>query len=130
VLILPLYTELRLNKQPYITYAIIILCLFIYYAQVQNREQIDKQVNQYCGSIYSPASKNNRLEILKTNINTCAELLWFLHERSEHGGFDFIRTELEAGEYGGYSTNDIEKILALINRHLQREISGHIFILR
>ena len=45
-MIIPFSAELSLNKWPYVTTAIVILCLFIHYFQTENRAEVKAKLDE------------------------------------------------------------------------------------
>jgi hypothetical protein len=64
-MILPFSVEISGVKQPYVTYAIIILCLLIHAIQAHNRGEIDQVLTIYCSSIYAPSLDEYALDALR-----------------------------------------------------------------
>jgi membrane associated rhomboid family serine protease len=95
-MIIPFSAELSLNKWPYVTTAIVILCLFIHYFQTENRTAIDSAAIDYCESIYNPHAAEDSLDYLRMDTDVCREDLAFIH--SDLGDID-IYDIYDADEY-------------------------------
>jgi len=85
-LLLPYSAELKLTKKPYITYAVVLLCVLIFYLQDSNRSDIEETVNTYCESIQTP---NDQLhDDFKTNPEVCKSVLTYI-QLNYRGSDDF-----------------------------------------
>ena len=120
MLIIPYSTALRFNKRPYVTYAVTLLCLLMFYLQINNEAEIDQALNRYCESIYKVDTDKLSLDILSQNKFVCLSTLNHLHERSEHGAFTSLTNELRQDNKNKYSSGDINKIIALLHDHVER----------
>ncbi|MFV2032983.1 MAG: rhomboid family intramembrane serine protease [Gammaproteobacteria bacterium] len=78
-MIIPFSAELSLNKWPYVTLAIILLCLLIHYFQVENRQSIESAAARYCESIHNPYAAEDSLDYLREDTDSCLEDLFLLH---------------------------------------------------
>ena len=100
-MIIPFSAELSLSKWPYVTTAIVILCLFIHYFQTENRTAINSAAIDYCESIYNPYAAEDSLDYLRVDTDVCREDLASIH--SELGGMDvsdlYDEDEFAAGEF-------------------------------
>ncbi|MFK5984810.1 MAG: rhomboid family intramembrane serine protease [Pseudomonadota bacterium] len=115
MLILPHSTDLTFSKRPYVTYAVIILCLFIYYLQEVNDVEIYDQVTSYCESIYVGTDS---LDLLTTDEDSCVSIMYLLHKREGHGAFDVVKKGLLEDYKAGYTDSDIATILVSFHTHL------------
>ena len=117
---LPHSVDLRLNRKPYITYLVTILCVIVFYYQVDNRKTLDDDLVQYCESINKPYSDERRLELLATSPTQCKRILAYLHERKEHGAFEKIKPRLDEYFDRYISQEETEDILHHFNQHLDK----------
>ena len=78
-LMIPYKTDLKLNQQPFVTYAVMLICIIIYYSQTQNREAVDKSAHEFCRSINDRWQKHDPLDELRTSIKDCQNVLLTLH---------------------------------------------------
>lgn len=72
VFVLPYSTELKLNKIPYVTYMVIILCIIVFKFQYDNNKHIENAAKGYCSSI---TIKSGKL----SNEYTCQRILTNIH---------------------------------------------------
>lgn len=117
MLIVPHSTALRFNKRPYVTYAIMLLCVFVYYAQITNREEILQQAVEYCESINSSKGEYSRLDFLRFSQSECVSGLRNWHRESLHGASDKFLKFLESNNSQGLSNAELNEIQALIEEH-------------
>lgn len=112
--ILPYSTELKLNKIPFITYAVILICILVFSLQINNRMSIQNDVSSYCSSIFTIKGK---LDDIASNRNYCAQILSSLHRyvRSKDDVDKFISDRIV---YDRHQTAS-EKI-EIIKKHYQR----------
>jgi membrane associated rhomboid family serine protease len=78
-LMIPYKTDLKLNQQPFITYAVILICIVVYYAQTQNRKSVSEAAQDYCVSIHDRHLPRDSLDELRTSVAGCKEVLKTLH---------------------------------------------------
>lgn len=78
MLFLPYSTELKLNKIPYVTYAIILLCIIVFFLQSENRTTIDVAASNYCQYLSSNKVSKADAGVLKNKYN-CRNILATIH---------------------------------------------------
>ncbi len=118
ILMLPLSSDLRLNKIPFVSYAIVIVCLLIFINQRINNVEIAEEAIHYCETI-DFAQLN--IPQTDTQYNTdidCVLFFRFLHERADHGELDRIRTRLQNDQVTRYTDDEIDQIILNIENHL------------
>lgn len=84
-MIIPLGAELRFNQPPYISYAIIILCVIVFYFQATNYGDIEDASVEYCKSIQTQRTVLNRHDLLTHDYERCMNTLVSLHAYSVNG---------------------------------------------
>lgn len=81
MLILPHSTALDLEGRPYVTYAVIILCIIVYLFQSNNNEALDVAAENYCASIHDSSLSNESLDVMSSDADDCENMLgYFLYE--------------------------------------------------
>lgn len=82
--ILPHSTALDLGRRPYITYAVIVLCIIIFYFQVANGVLLEDATKKYCVSIqgYTPAAEMPA-DLMKSTVYGCENFLGFYSNKVE-----------------------------------------------
>lgn len=110
MIFIPYSTALRLNQRPYITYFIAFLCVFIFYLQVDNYDDIYQSASDYCSSIQ--AEENPQYNILIDDIEYCSEILIFVHEQGVDRVSEYIQEELEVGGLEGLVTSDFHRVMS------------------
>lgn len=113
MLFLPHSTDLSLARRPYVTYAIIVLCLFIHYLQEQSRDEVMDAAINYCELInYSndgrsihglvdivPIIEPRELDYLRKSEGRCQDSLSGWHEQPNKGNIErFILRRYEASD--------------------------------
>ncbi len=79
MLILPYSTALRLDRIPYVTFTIIILCVVIFLLQINNRENIAVAVDSYCDSIHNPDGYVKEHDEMTSSWRYCRQTLSMMH---------------------------------------------------
>ena len=70
-MMIPLKAELRIASKPYVTYAIVLICILIYALQANNHNEINKSASAYCSGINQFSSSYNELDFLSHNPVSC-----------------------------------------------------------
>jgi len=83
-MLIPLNTDLRLNRQPWITWAIILLCIVVFYFQLQSDQKYESSVINYCQGISKQASIGTS-DFLAQDGNACVYLLHAYHIQKTRG---------------------------------------------
>ncbi len=117
MLILPVDTDLRLGKRPYITYLIIVICLVTYFLQSENKDEIYDHISTYCSSVYTASKPLDALDFIITDEKVCLEVLHYLHERESHKGFEVYEEKLS--KVGEYTPVQIHEVISYLHHHLE-----------
>lgn len=116
MIILPYSAELGLARKPFVTYAVIALCLLIYSLQANNRVDIQQALYPFCDSIYDKSLDRDDIDFLRTNRSICLGFLYNLHTQPEKSvAEDWISSEY--GRNPDYSGEDIDNAIELANEH-------------
>ena len=110
-MIIPFSAELNLNKWPYVTTAIVILCLFIHYFQTENRTAIDSAAIDYCESIYNPYAVEDSLDYLRMDTDVCREDLTFIHSDLGDMAISDIYEEDE------FTADEFDQLIEYVEEH-------------
>ena len=114
MLILPYSTELKLSKIPFITYAIVLICIFVFYLQINNRIAIENNVFKYCSSIHSV---KNKLDDIASNKKYCIQILSLYHMYSRNDD-DFEKSVSDRVVFGRQQTESSK--IEMIKNHYHR----------
>ena len=114
MIFIPYSAELKLNRIPYVTYVVMLLCILVYYLQVTNNAEIYQSTSGYCQSIYKP-DKRVANDYLTQNKRFCVQILSGLQIYYRDGDDDF-KAYLHDGIRFEKNENP-EKELASIRRH-------------
>ncbi len=94
MLLIPYSSELSLARKPYVTFAIILLCLLIHYAQDSNRREISRHLGTYCQQSAQDDDAHNPFAGYP---DRCALVLGALHSSTRPEQiYESIQTELES----------------------------------
>jgi len=118
MLILPHSIELGFEKQPYVTYIIIILCVVIHYFQDLNREEITTVSTDYCESIYDPSLNDDTLDLLRLSPEDCQQVLESMHS-APNKEIEIQWYEDYNDENQEYSKEDFNKVMQAISEHYE-----------
>ena len=110
-MIIPFSAELSLNKWPYVTTAIVILCLFIHYFQTENHTEINSAAIDYCESIYNPYAAEDSLDYLRMDTDVCQEDLAFIH--SDLGDMDIY----DIYDEDEYISDEFDQLIEYVEEH-------------
>lgn len=128
MLLLPHSTDLKLAHRPYVTYAVIILCMLIHYLQDQSRDEVWQAAGSYCELInYSnggrsihglvdlvPLLEERGLDYLREEVDFCREELFGMHEQPNKENIErFLRDYLDGNEEG------LELIITQVKAHYE-----------
>jgi len=80
MLILPFSTEMRLQRLPYVTFGVIVLCFVIFFFQQANKEAVSKAVTQYCHAIHKSEGKIDRYDYMVSDEAACTYFLTMMHD--------------------------------------------------
>ena len=83
-MIIPLSTDLRLGRQPWVTWIVIALCITVFGFEFESNLKYDISVHGYCQLIASNKQKNPD-DLLSQNVNGCSYLLHSYHIQSLRG---------------------------------------------
>ncbi len=81
MLILPYSTALRLDRIPYVTFSIILLCVGIFLLQLMNRADINKAVSEYCFSIKDSDDYASKYDQMVFDLSYCSLTLRVMHNQ-------------------------------------------------
>jgi membrane associated rhomboid family serine protease len=116
MIIIPYSAELGLARKPYVTYAVIILCLLIYYMQTSNRAEIQQAVFPYCNSIYDESLDQDDVDLLRTDRSICIGFLYNLHSQPDKDvAEDWLHKINERRQI--YSDEDMDRVVGLAKEH-------------
>ncbi|MCW8831592.1 MAG: rhomboid family intramembrane serine protease, partial [Gammaproteobacteria bacterium] len=76
---LPHSAALDLDGHAYTTYAVVILCIIIFYFQFHNEQEVQHAMGDYCVSIYSPRLGDESVDVMRTDVGYCQEFLEMFH---------------------------------------------------
>ncbi|MFV2059119.1 MAG: rhomboid family intramembrane serine protease, partial [Gammaproteobacteria bacterium] len=79
MLILPYSTALRLNQIPYVTFTIMVLCLVIFFFQIQNRNVINNTAQLYCELIKNTEPEDHTYDVIPQDNEYCLTILLSMH---------------------------------------------------
>jgi len=82
--LIPLNTDLRLGRKPWVTWSIMLVCVVVFYFQYQSNRQYENSIRSYCKSISAPAEVDS-IDILSKNSSACVYLLHAFHIQSIRG---------------------------------------------
>ena len=74
--ILPFRAELRLAQIPYITYAVMLICVLIFFYQNHNEKVVINSILNYCFEIKQHKTHSNRLDELRHDEISCVKALY------------------------------------------------------
>ena len=118
-MLIPLNTDLRLNRKPWITWAIILLCIVVFYFQLQSNQQYEASIINYCQGISKQTSAETG-DFLAQDGNTCVYLLHAYHIQKIRG---VPLEKIEANIFNDVpeiSKNESLKLrLSLLEHHLR-----------
>jgi len=118
MIMLPLSSDLRLNKIPFVSYAIVVVCLLVFINQRTNNIEITEQAIHYCETIDFTQLNIPQTDTKYSDDINCILFFKLLHERADHGGLEKIRTHLQNDESTRYTDGEIEQIILNIENHL------------
>jgi membrane associated rhomboid family serine protease len=113
MIFLPHGTDLSLARRPYVTYAVILLCVVIHFFQQQNRDKVAESAAHYCELINfsnggrsihglvdsAPELEPRALDFLRERQGRCAGLLAGWHEQPNKDNIGrFIRGDSRGDE--------------------------------
>jgi len=102
MLILPYSTALRLNQIPYVTLTVIVLCLGVFFLQLQNRTTVENAVKDYCDSFNSEAYTTQKYDYMPKDKQYCYQTLYYMHSLNDINDWE----EFYLKNYAEYDTED------------------------
>lgn len=78
--ILPFSTEMRLQRLPYVTFGVIVLCFVIFFFQQASKEAVSKAATQYCHTIHKSEGKIDHYDYMVRDEAACAYFLKLMHQ--------------------------------------------------
>lgn len=116
MMLLPYKLDHRLYHQPWVTYAIAVLCLGIYYIQSVNTPQVEKAVESFCEQnhgmtftdLIQRASEVHKL--INSSEHACQVLISVLHAREQPHALIKITAEDEVNNHpeNKYTVSQLE----------------------
>ena len=83
-MLIPLNTDLRLNRQPWVTWAVILICIVVFYYQHQSNQKYQTSLINYCQDISKQAG-NELSDLFNQDSNACVYLLHAYHIQTIRG---------------------------------------------
>ncbi|VAW94181.1 hypothetical protein MNBD_GAMMA22-2173 [hydrothermal vent metagenome] len=121
MLILPYSTALRLDRIPYVTFSIILLCVAIFMLQLINRTDINKAVSQYCYSIKNTEESVSKYDQMTFDSTYCNLTLRVMHNQYDINDWqNFYLEHYKSDETKKSLKNHIEFDLQHYNEFLYR----------
>jgi membrane associated rhomboid family serine protease len=74
-MMIPLKAELRIAYKPVVTYAIVLICIIIYFFQANSNKELYKSAAAYCSSINKFQTEVNELDFLRSYPYQCVDRL-------------------------------------------------------
>lgn len=78
-MMIPLKAELRLASKPYVTYAVVLICILIYALQANNHKEIVRSAQSYCIGINQFNPDYNELDFLSHDPANCVSWVSFYY---------------------------------------------------
>jgi len=117
MLFLPYSADLGLARPPYVTHAIMALCLLLHYFQDSNRQAIGFSVQAYCASIQGSTDDTNPLDILRPYPEDCTAVLEAIHSAPDKDRMAHVVVEGYLKETGAYSREALDPAIAIVMGH-------------
>jgi len=83
-MLIPLNSDLRLNRQPWVTWAVIVICLIVFYFQYQSNRKYENYIINYCENI-STQSVTSASNLFTQDFSACGYLLHVYHIQTIRG---------------------------------------------
>ncbi len=116
MLIIPYSAELSLARPPVVTYAVIVLCLIIYYMQDTNRADIIQTIHPFCNQLYDETLDQNNLDFLSTQKSTCIGFIYDMHLQPDKSIIDhWIKKENDKSHI--YSDEELDNVIQIAKQH-------------
>lgn len=118
MLFIPYSSAFHFFKQPYVTYAVIIICIVLHQFQWENRRDIEREASDYCLSVKKQPPSDASFDFFKHNTSLCRVYLAWMHESP---GRDVISHSLSQhlSERSQYSQEQIDQAIDNANKHYQ-----------
>ncbi len=114
MLIIPHSPDSDLARQPWITWAIVVLSLLIYIAQESSRGEVLSSAATYCDKVFSdPVEANN---VAWNNPEECASDLANLHSLPDPE-YIIDRSEKEPRFFSGWQPEQIDSYFETLRKH-------------
>ena len=91
------------------------LCVFVFYLQVDNYDEVFQSASDYCSSVKKEEA-GSKYDILKLDLDYCPEILVVIHEQGFDRLIDLIKDELVVAGFEGLYLSDLDKITALLQK--------------
>jgi len=83
-MLIPLSTDLRLNRQPWVTWAVILICVVVFYFQYQSNQKYQTSIINYCEGLSEQAG-HSADDLFKQSSNACRYILHAYHIQTLRG---------------------------------------------
>ena len=115
---IPYSSAFHFSRQPYITYAVIIICIALQQLQWHNRQAIEEQAKEYCLTVEKAQAEDASFDFFKRNRSLCSDYLIWMHESV---GRDVISLSLKQRleQKPEYSSEQIAQAIANAKKHYQ-----------
>lgn len=117
MLIIPHSTALDLEGHAYMTYAVAILCVIIFYFQYHNEQEVQLAMSSYCESVYSSRMGDRSVDVMRTDVAYCRHFMDMFHT-----DVDFLIPQqmqyLMWSDFTFYNAN-MDEVLVLMQAHYQ-----------
>ena len=80
-MIIPLSTDLRLGRQPWVTWAVIAICIVVFWAQYKSNAEYSQSITNYCQNITDNIDDDPR-DVMRQSFVGCATLLDAYHSET------------------------------------------------
>lgn len=117
MLMIPHSTALDLDGHAYMTYAVAILCIIIFYFQCNNEQEVQLAMGSYCESIYSLRLDDKSVDVMRTDVRHCRNFLEMFHT-----DVDFLipqQLEYMMWDKFYFYNAQMDKVLELMQGHYQ-----------
>jgi len=117
-MLIPLNTDLRLNRQPWVTWAVMLICIVVFYFQFQSNQKYEASIINYCENTakQKPTSED---DLLSRDSGACLYLLHAYHIQSIRGiPFEEIESNIFDGLPELSKDDSLRLRLSLLQHHV------------
>lgn len=115
-MLIPLSTDLRLGRQPWVTWLVILTCIVVFYLQYKSNQKYENSIISYC-ELAAKRINNKPDELLNQNIDGCGYLLHAYHTLSSRGeDREYIESEIFES-LDGISEEEYARLLISLRKH-------------